>query len=201
MQRVLLSLAVPGALAIASIAHAQTSLNGTYIIKSMPSQFHSNGCLYNYKSIPSFYEIRNCAGPHYEEKHLWEIHDVGGLHVIRSRADGRCLIRGENGRGMRPVLYLWGENPDKTNCGLADAAALHRNGQALWDLSSLVRSYAPGSGLPEFRGTIQLPKFPGSVLAAVGQDPWGWGSAAVFDPTWRGWRVAFVPKPAELPTH
>lgn len=71
----------------------------------------------------------------------WDIYPIVSgqtvRHVIKSRVNGKCLIRAGNGRDINPSLYLWPEYADKHFCGLPDANALIINGQAAWDFTGL----------------------------------------------------------------
>jgi serine protease len=74
---------------------------------------------------------------------VWDIQAVTTshgvtAHVIRSRVNGKCLIRGHNGYATYADLYLWGQNPDKMFCGFASADELVDNGQAAWFLEDPV---------------------------------------------------------------
>lgn len=64
---------------------------------------------------------------------VWDIvpvvaSDGRKAHIVRSRANGKCLVRGK----QHPVLHLWNEPTDTRWCGLASADALLADGRAAW---------------------------------------------------------------------
>jgi hypothetical protein len=69
---------------------------------------------------------------------VWDIAQVAASdgrkgYTIRSRVNGQCLIRGNNGTDLAPQLYMWsGNNPQW--CGFDSADAFVHNGQAAWSL-------------------------------------------------------------------
>ena len=69
----------------------------------------------------------------------WDIYPVISgekvRHVIKSRTNGRCLLRAESGQAARPSLFLWPDVSDSRYCGLPSAAVFIANGQAAWDLT------------------------------------------------------------------
>ena len=65
-------------------------------------------------------------------------------HIIRSRVNGQCLIRSNNGTDAMASLYMWGDIADKTWCGLPNADVLIDNGQAAWYFDAPVTQ--PGTG-------------------------------------------------------
>jgi hypothetical protein len=67
---------------------------------------------------------------------VWDItpvkHTDGrSAYVIRSRYNGKCLIRSNNGHNVVPSLYMW-NNSNPQWCGFGSADAVIDNGQAAW---------------------------------------------------------------------
>lgn len=56
--------------------------------------------------------------------------DGRAAYTFRNRANGKCLIRGRNGKDVQPTIYLWG--PANAYCGFPSADALIDNGQGAW---------------------------------------------------------------------
>lgn len=213
MLRNLAPLALLGTLAapVQAQATGDTSIQGTYAIQVLLEDQGKNivaGCLVNGDaSNPSTPFSSNWGSPKCDappqagsEAHLWEVHNIGpSLHVIRSRVNGYCLIRGNHGHAERPQLHLWNLSADKRYCGFPDAHALMENGQALWDLSALSRVYSWTTGLPQFQGPIRIPKFAGSYLA-FDMPAAGWlAEFSRFSDTGDQWSVAFITQLPVLP--
>lgn len=81
----------------------------------------------------------------------WDIRPITtsqGLvaHVIRSRVNGQCLIRKDNGYADHFSLHLWTElGADRTYCGWPSADALVANGQAAWYFDAPTRATVDGT--------------------------------------------------------
>jgi len=201
MLRTLLPVALLGTLAAPVQAQSHMSIQGTYAIQVVEGN-RVRGCLVNgdahAPSTPFYYKLAdhtcNPLQPD-DTYHLWDVYNIGYLHVIRSRVNGYCLIRGHNGHAARPTLYLWGESEDKTWCGFPDVHALVENGQALWDLRGLERVWSSETWMPEFEGSIHLPKFPGSVLRFDPPFAEGYSNFARFGTSAGDWEISFITKP------
>lgn len=81
----------------------------------------------------------------------WDIRPITtsqGLvaHVIRSRVNGQCLIRKDNGHADHFSLHQWSElSADPTYCGWPSADALVANGQAAWYFDAPTRATVDGT--------------------------------------------------------
>ncbi len=93
--------------------------------------------------VPALYQWpsggNHCGLDNPNAQAIWDIYPVVSgqtvRHVIKSRTNNQCLIRGSNGQAGNPSLYLWPDNADKRYCGLASADAFVANGQAAWDFT------------------------------------------------------------------
>jgi hypothetical protein len=84
----------------------------------------------------------SCNVPGGSEKALWDVAPVASstgqaMYVIKSRTNGRCLIRSGNGTAQSASLHLWATSGEMRFCGFPTADALIANGQAAWDLGDL----------------------------------------------------------------
>lgn len=76
---------------------------------------------------------------------VWDIIPVESsdgrkAHILRSRANGKCLVRGKK----HPVLQLWGDPADNRWCGLASADALLDDGRAAWRFDDIKLKHQVG---------------------------------------------------------
>ena len=132
---------------------ADGTFTGTYVIEALPNTTldHSNAKCLMFDAAQGASGIRlhrgiyggPCGEGHpyvamafATPERAWDIapvkHSDGRTaHVIRNRANGRCLIRSNRGFDVVPSLHMWsGNNPQW--CGLPSANALVENGQAAW---------------------------------------------------------------------
>lgn len=153
----------PAAVLAQGLEEQPTTVQGTYSISAHKQENGTSqfvGCVVMAGgTIPT---LRNGGDPFCRETpdaavdHRWNVYRVGDGHVIKSPANGRCLIRGNNGTAANPSLYSWQSNPDKTYCGLANGNVLVDNGQAHWALH--VTEYATDALLVGYAGRVELPR-------------------------------------------
>jgi hypothetical protein len=108
---------------------------------------------------------------------LWNIYPLvsnAGVvrHVIKSRINGKCLIRGSNGKASTASMYLW-PGGDPHFCGFGSADELVTSGQAAWDFSAL-QAYMDESADIVYAGQISVMKDPGQLI--FGPTPHTWPS-------------------------
>jgi hypothetical protein len=134
-------------------------LSGAYVMVVrglLPGQDIWNGCLIigdrGSATRPTFHRWNHGGAPEtcglgnvYEQvanaQAVWDITPVTNTlgvtaHIIRSRINGKCLIRSNNGTDSAASLYLWSDIADITACGLPSVDALIANGQAAWYLDA-----------------------------------------------------------------
>jgi hypothetical protein len=94
---------------------------------------------------------------------IWDIYMVHSpaqqrsAYVIRSRFNGKCLIRGSSGTASNAMLYRWPSSSDTRFCGFPSADLLIGNGQAAWALD-MEEEWFDFSGLYVFIGAIKMYK-------------------------------------------
>jgi hypothetical protein len=117
---------------------------------------------------PSLYDWQSGSGPCGTTSGLkqaqWDVYAITGrdasgqdrmVHVIKSRQNGKCLIRAGSGTANFASLYLWTGATSNAYCGLASPHELVQNGQASWNLSALTRGYNT-SGFSTLTGPVSL---------------------------------------------
>ena len=113
--------------------------------------------------IPSVYHWPaggdHCGSSAPEVQAVWDIYPIVSgnkvRHVIKSRANGLCLGRTNNGQAVSPNLFLWADNTDKQYCGLPSAEVFIANGQAAWDFTGL-ETKVHGAGGVVYAGQPRL---------------------------------------------
>jgi hypothetical protein len=93
---------------------------------------------------------------------IWDIYVVAdppwrSVSVIRSRVNGKCLIRGDGGQASTATLYKWTASGDATYCGFPSLQDFMNNGQAGWDLN-MNDVGLDSRGLHMFQGSITMSK-------------------------------------------
>jgi len=200
----------PAALTMAQSIHAP-KFRGAYtlVARARASGVQHNGCLVvgalGHASSPSFYRWEGNGAPETcgvgdddalvaHGQAVWDIHpitDRNGVtaHAIRSRVNGKCLIRSNNGNNAAPSLYVWGNNTDMTWCGLPDADTFIANGQAAWYFDTPASQ--PGPEIVTTAGLKQIrPRF-----AFLGFKPTATPDETRFSLE-REWEFRFHPVPA-----
>jgi hypothetical protein len=159
------------ALCVVAPASAGPVLQGTYLVRAQreaqPTLYFNYGCMIvgnnGQSAAPSLYSWVPvdyfCGVPAGNTQAAWDIYPVRSstgqmAHVIKSRANGQCLIRANNGTAGRASFYLWQENADEQFRGFPSADVLISNGQAAWDLSGLQQRTQ--SGLVYYAGSVRM---------------------------------------------
>jgi hypothetical protein len=154
-------------------------------------------------SVPSLFHWRqgtqNCGhlGPNPQAQ--WDIYPiVEGLtvrHVIKSRVNGLCLIRGSGGEGRHPILYVWSNDPDKQRlCGFDNVHDFMSNGQAAWDMTQL-ETNVNADGDVVYAGRISSKN--GQVLGfdpiwlGAARERWSWATFMSDPVSAERWRLNF----------
>jgi hypothetical protein len=133
--------------------YPDAAYNGGYVIEVLPNTTldHPNpGCMIFNASQGAYgvgthrwpnaglCGLGNLAAHAADKQAVWDIapikHTDGRkAYVIRSRVNGQCLIRSNNGHDVAPRTYMWNHtNPQW--CGWGSQDALIDNGQAAWIL-------------------------------------------------------------------
>lgn len=180
--RVLCALVLTGSLSLAAApAIAQTAVSGIVIqgtyeietsLKDSSGRVKAYGCMIlgnsGFNPVPSLYNWGGdghfCGLETASAQALWDIYPVVAhgvvRHVIKSKFNGKCLLRGDSGRAANASVFLWPDSADKHFCGLRTAEDFVTNGQAAWDFSQLkgynVGAYGYGDGDIVYSGSISL---------------------------------------------
>jgi hypothetical protein len=183
----LVSIASFGSTAMAQVAVTP----GTYLIdatkKKAPGTSWDGGCMIvgnnGTSNVPSLYvwnpDAASCGRAPGNTQALWSVYPVTSLsgkvaHVIRSQANGKCLIRSSNGQASQASLHLWTDSPLKTFCGFLTADALIANGQGAWDFSEMV-PIGPWGGLSNYAGHPRI-AFGNRAWLVFSPEPTEWPS-------------------------
>jgi len=172
-----------GACALASSAQAQVPnlVQGTFSIEtpyyvSGSTTPTNQGCMIignsGQSDVPSLYDWGmgnyTCGLDAVNWQEMWEVYALSAnntlVHVIKSRVNGKCLIRGQSGAAASPSLYLWPTSSYTEYCGFSNAKDLISNGQAAWDLSAVL-PYADSGGIVYYQGPARHAMSPNPYLA------------------------------------
>jgi hypothetical protein len=175
---VLLALLIGGSGPMASPAMADI-IQGPYVIEATfpraPSHYLYDyiGCLVAGKDgeseTPSLYDwgvgpnLCNQPDGPISKTAIWDIYmltspapERKSAYVIRSRVNGKCLIRGSSGTASNVTLYRWPSSSDTRFCGHPSVGALIANGQAAWNFD-IKQTTADRLGRQIFEVVMSMP--------------------------------------------
>jgi hypothetical protein len=183
------------------VPRTSPTLRGDYVINAAyaaPGQpLKQGGCLIvgnnGFAEIPTLFDWnrgtrQRCGFPdaaslRQNRQAVWSIEPVTSnagqtVHVIRSRVNGKCLIRGNNGTAPFAILHLWPDAGDKQFCGLRSADFLVANGQAAWRFD-LLEPVTSGEATSWF-GPLRM-RVPTTAYLAIADLPPTWPNTVTYE--------------------